>query len=68
MTEKPRPVDAPIPYERAAELPVPEVGDYGSFEQEPDYGDAEAREPELERLDLTADEPPDDADPLGGAA
>lgn len=52
------------PIERAGDLPLPEVGDLGSFMSEPEHGDAEAREPELERLDLTADEP-EGADPLG---
>jgi hypothetical protein len=52
--------DEKNPIERAGDLPVPEVGDHGSFQQEPEHGDAEAREPELERLDLTADEPPED--------
>lgn len=52
------------PIERASDLPVPEVGDYASFCDEPAHGDPEAREPELERLDLTAEEP-EGADPLG---
>lgn len=53
----------------AVELPVPEVGDHASFEREPEPagpGDP-ADTPELERLDLEADEPgPDDDNPLGG--
>jgi hypothetical protein len=57
------------PYTDEDELPVDEVGDLGSFEREPEYGDPDAPEPELDRLDLTADEPgPEDVDenPLGG--
>lgn len=45
------------PIRDADELPVDEVGDHGSFEKEPEHGDPEAAPPELERLDLTADEP-----------
>ena len=56
------------PIERAKDLPVQEVGDFASFETEPEHGDAEAREPELERLDLAADEPPEGGDPLGEGA
>jgi hypothetical protein len=51
--------DEHAPYDFEGDLPVTEVGDFGSFEREPEYGDDEAREPELERLDLTADEPGD---------
>lgn len=59
--------DPDTPYEDAANLPVPEVGDHGSFEREPDGGWPDAEPPELERLDVTADEPPaEDDNPLGG--
>jgi hypothetical protein len=55
------------PYTDVHELPVDEVGDFGSFAREPDGGNPAALEPELEPLDLVADEPdPDDDNPLGG--
>lgn len=38
----------------------PEHGDPYSFEPEPEHGAADAPEPELEALDLTAGERPDD--------
>ena len=43
------------PYEREEMLPEREIGDVGSFEEEPEDN---YEEPELERLDLIADEPP----------
>lgn len=61
------------PYERDDELPTRELGDWASDSTEPEHGDAEAREPELDRLDLEADEPApgdenalDDDNPVGG--
>lgn len=45
------------PYQTERELPVPEVGDLGSFAPEPEGGRPDAPEPELERLDLTAEDP-----------
>jgi hypothetical protein len=56
------------PISGPAELPAPEIGDHGSFEGEPDGGGDTWAPPEVERLDLTADEPPADADPLGESA
>ena len=52
--------DEHTPYESEEELPLREVGDFGSFEREPDHGDTDADEPELERLDISADDPPQD--------
>ena len=55
--------DEKEPIETAGDLPVPEVGDLGSFAREPEHGDPDAPEPELESMgEPIMGEPIPDAD------